>query len=46
MHVGPEPVVIRRMLERPVGSVRWREDTPDPGLTSPIPVTPYPGGGA
>lgn len=28
-HIGPEPVRIRRMLERPFGSVRWREDTPD-----------------
>jgi MFS family permease len=45
MHLGPEPVMIRRMLERPVGSVRWREDTPDPGLAAPLPVTPYPGGG-
>jgi hypothetical protein len=45
MHLGPEPVMIRRMLERPVGSVRWREDTPDPGLAAPMPVTPYPGGG-
>ena len=45
MHIGVAPVVIRRMLERPVGSVRWRDDTPDPGRTSPIPVTPFPGGG-
>ncbi len=29
MHLGPEPVRIRRMLERPFGSVRWKEDTPD-----------------
>lgn len=28
-HMGPEPVRIRRMLERPFGSVRWKEDTPD-----------------
>ena len=28
-HIGPEPIRIRRMLERPVGSVRWKEDTPD-----------------
>ncbi|MCP3380295.1 MFS transporter [Bradyrhizobium sp. CCGUVB4N] len=28
-HVGPEPVRIRRMLERPFGSVRWREEVPD-----------------
>ncbi|UPJ26419.1 MFS transporter [Bradyrhizobium sp. CW1] len=28
-HVGPEPVRIRRMLERPFGSVRWKDDVPD-----------------
>ncbi len=28
-HIGPEPIRIRRMLERPVGSVRWKEETPD-----------------
>jgi MFS family permease len=28
-HMGPEPIRIRRMLDRPVGSVRWKEDTPD-----------------
>lgn len=28
-HVGPEPVRVRRMLERPFGSVRWKEDVPD-----------------
>ena len=28
-HRGIEPVKIRRMLERPFGSVRWKEDTPD-----------------
>ncbi|MDE2363609.1 MAG: MFS transporter [Hyphomicrobiales bacterium] len=28
-HLGPEPVRIRRMLERPVGSVRWKDETPD-----------------
>jgi MFS family permease len=46
MHRGPEPILIRRMLERPLGSVRWREDTPDPGREASFPVTPYPGGGA
>ena len=29
LHLGPEQVRIRRLLERPFGSVRWREDTPD-----------------
>jgi hypothetical protein len=28
-HIGPEPIRMRRMLERPIGSVRWKEDTPD-----------------
>ena len=28
-HLGPDPVRIRRMLERPIGSVRWRDQTPD-----------------
>lgn len=30
-HIGPEPVRIHRMLERPIGSVRWKETTPDRG---------------
>ena len=29
LHIGPDPVRIRRMLERPFGSVRWKDDTPD-----------------
>ena len=28
-HIGPDPVRVRRMLERPFGSVRWKDDTPD-----------------
>lgn len=28
-HLGGEPVLVHRMLERPFGSVRWKEDTPD-----------------
>lgn len=28
-HRGPGPVRIRRMLERPFGSVRWKDETPD-----------------
>ncbi|MCA1510428.1 MFS transporter [Bradyrhizobium sp. NBAIM01] len=28
-HVGPPPIRIRRMLERPFGSVRWKEEVPD-----------------
>ena len=33
-HIGPEPVRIRRMLERPVGSVRWKEETPDRAIAN------------
>ncbi|MCK1293183.1 MFS transporter [Bradyrhizobium sp. 30] len=25
-HIGPEPVRVRRMLERPFGSMRWKEE--------------------
>ena len=34
----PEPVRIRRMLERPFGSVRWKEDTPDVASSDVIPM--------
>jgi MFS family permease len=37
-HVGPDPVRIRRMLERPFGSVRWKEDTPDRAANEVLPV--------
>src|SRR6202012_1354674 len=37
-HVGPEPVRIRRMLERPFGSVRWKEETPDQAANEVLPV--------
>jgi len=32
-HIGPEPVRVRRMLERPIGSVRWKDETPDRSVT-------------
>ena len=37
-HVGPEPIRIRRMLDRPLGSVRWKDGTPDrsTGDTAPV----------
>ncbi|MGO9420680.1 MFS transporter, partial [Roseiarcus sp.] len=38
-HIGPEPIRIRRMLERPIGSVRWKEDTPDRSTTDVSPIT-------
>jgi MFS family permease len=37
-HVGPDPIRIRRMLERPFGSVRWKEDTPDRAANEVLPV--------
>lgn len=39
-HRGDEPVFVRRFLERPYGSVRWREDSFDPGLERGEPDTP------
>lgn len=38
--VAGEPVRIRRLLERPFGSVRWNEDTPDPNRLAMIPLPP------
>jgi MFS family permease len=43
-HIGPEPIRIRRMLERPIGSVRWKEDTPDRSAADVAPIT-SPGAG-
>jgi MFS family permease len=37
-HLGPDPVRVRRMLERPFGSVRWKEDTPDLAASEVLPV--------
>ncbi|WP_298252565.1 MFS transporter [Bradyrhizobium sp.] len=37
-HLGPGPVRVRRMLERPFGSVRWKEDTPDRAANEVLPV--------
>lgn len=37
-HIGPEPVRIRRMLERPFGSVRWKEDVSDRSANEALPV--------
>jgi Transmembrane secretion effector len=43
-HIGPEAIRIRRMLERPIGSVRWKEDTPDRSTADVAPIT-SPGSG-
>ncbi|WKA28881.1 MFS transporter [Bradyrhizobium roseum] len=37
-HLGPEPIRVRRMLERPFGSVRWKDDTPDRAANEVLPV--------
>ena len=37
-HIGPEPIRIRRMLDRPIGSVRWKDETPDRSVTDDAPI--------
>lgn len=44
-HIGEEPVKIRRMLERPVGSVRWKDETPDHAQTDVVPLPAGTGSG-
>src|SRR6201998_3233628 len=36
--LGPDPARARRMLERPFGSVRWKEETPDRAANEVLPV--------
>jgi len=43
-HLGPDPVRIRRMLERPFGSVRWKDDSPDRAAAEVLPVATAAGG--
>ena len=43
-HIGEKPVRIRRMLERPFGSVRWKDETPDRAVNEVLPVTTAAGG--
>lgn len=38
-HLGPNPIRVRRMLERPFGSVRWKEETPDRAAREVLPVS-------
>jgi len=38
-HRGDEPIRIKRMLERPFGSVRWKDDAPDVGMGEVLPTT-------
>jgi MFS family permease len=44
LHLGPDPVRVRRMLERPFGSVRWKEETPDRIANEVLPVATAAGG--
>ncbi len=37
-HLGPEPIKVHRMLERPLGSVRWKDETPDRSKANEVPV--------
>lgn len=37
-HIGPEPIRVRRMLERPFGSVRWKGDVPDRAASEVVPI--------
>jgi MFS family permease len=43
-HLGPDAVRIRRMLERPIGSVRWKDATPDRSMTEVEPMASVAGG--
>jgi MFS family permease len=45
-HIGEAPPRVRRMLERPFGSVRWREEAPDYGTRGmvPMPISSAAGG--
>ncbi|WP_322515222.1 MFS transporter [Rhodopseudomonas palustris] len=44
-HRGPDPIRVRRMLERPFGSVRWKDDSPDRATgTEVLPVAGVSGG--
>ncbi|MFB6464073.1 MFS transporter [Bradyrhizobium tunisiense] len=36
-HLGPDPVRVRRMLERPFGSMRWKENTPNSAANEVLP---------
>jgi MFS family permease len=37
-HSGPAPILVRRMLERPFGSVRWSDDAVDASVTDVLPL--------
>ena len=45
-HIGEQPIQVRRLLERPFGSVRWQEDTPDRATAEVLPVSTAAGSSA
>ncbi len=45
-HFIDEPIKVKRMLERPFGSVRWKEDTPDVAAREVLPVSTAAGSSA
>lgn len=44
-HLGPEPIKIHRLLERPLGSVRWKDETPDRAKSDDVSIAASTGGG-
>jgi len=44
-HLGPEPIKVHRMLERPLGSVRWKDETPDRAKADDVSIAASTGGG-
>jgi MFS family permease len=44
-HLGPEPIKVHRMLERPLGSVRWKDETPDRARADDVSITASTGSG-
>jgi MFS family permease len=43
-HLGPEPIKVHRLLERPLGSVRWKDETPDRNKASDASIAASGGG--
>ena len=44
-HLGPEPIKIHRLLERPLGSVRWKDETPDRAKSDDVSIAASTGSG-
>ena len=44
-HLGPEPIKVHRMLERPLGSVRWKDETPDRAKADDVSIAASTGSG-